>query len=144
MQRGSIKGFAKRRDANEPQIIAALEAVGAKVVRLSDIGLPDLLVGYSGETYLFEVKREAGPRGGTSHSRLTEDQELWWKEWKGRTPVIVRTPEDALLALGVRVSNVSAGAGFWSRCREHPECDGRNETCCCKDTHEFGTYPRRG
>ena len=73
-------------------------------------GLPDLLVGHRGRTFLIEVKHAPGPRGGTHRSGnksrggdgvLTADQLAWWSAWRGAPPVIVRTPEEALAAIGV-------------------------------------------
>jgi hypothetical protein len=77
-------------DANQAQIVAALRRIGASVVTLGHVGngCPDLLVGYRGKTLLLEVKMEKG--------RMTEDQEKWWTGWNGRTPVIVRTQEQAI------------------------------------------------
>jgi hypothetical protein len=73
-----------RRDANEPEIVQALEAVGADVYRLSGRGLPDLLVRFRGVLYAGEVK--------TAKGRLRASQ--------GAFPVW-RTVDDALTAIGV-------------------------------------------
>lgn len=89
-----------RRDANEAAIVAAMTAAGASVTPVSAKGAPDLLVGFRGETTLLEVKREEGPKGGTSRGRLTKDQIAWRAAWRGRPPVIVRTPAEALAAIG--------------------------------------------
>lgn len=97
--------YAKNRDANEPEIVKALEGVGATVQRLSECGLPDLLVGYRGATFLLEVKRE-GKNGGRRHyggldeRGLNEQQQKWWAKWNGAQPVIVTNPQEALCALG--------------------------------------------
>src|SRR5947208_3539339 len=97
------------RDANEREIVEALVNIGASVTRLNETGVPDLLVGYQGTTYLLEVKRPRGPRGGVTSSttakkradsgEMTEAQERWWARWNGGRPVVVRTPEDALQAV---------------------------------------------
>jgi Holliday junction resolvase len=92
-----------RRDTNEQDIVEALVAAGASVARIGRDGVPDLLVGYLGETYLLEVKREAGPRGGTKGKKLNAKQQTFWQGWKGRAPVLVRTVEEALKAIGVGV-----------------------------------------
>jgi hypothetical protein len=84
MRRGAA---GKRRDANEPAIIAALRAVGATVEQLSGPNLPDLLVGFCGGNWLFEVKTEKG--------KLRPNQHLWQDLWHG-TVNIVRTPDEAL------------------------------------------------
>ena len=111
--------YAARRDAAEPAIVAALRAAGASVEIISNgDGLPDLMVGYRGVTYHLEVKNPTGPRGGKSGggaSRpgqggdgvLTRDQRAWWAAWRGAPPVIVRTPVEALAAIGVNVSEAA-------------------------------------
>lgn len=83
---------AARRDANEPDIVSALEAVGASVTRLDGEGVPDLLVGWCSRTFLLEVK---GPSGG-----LTAAQREWWATWKGGSGHVVRCADDALRAIG--------------------------------------------
>ena len=57
---------AAKRDANEREIIDALEAHGVSVTQLSQEGVPDLLCSYRGRWFLVEVKSEKG--------KLTEDQ----------------------------------------------------------------------
>ena len=107
----SIHRRAARRDQNEDAIVAALEAAGASVTRIGAEGVPDLLCGYAGATYLLEVKAPLGARGGVhsnSHSLKsrggdgvrTAAQVAWWAAWRGAPPVIVRTPAEALAAIG--------------------------------------------
>jgi hypothetical protein len=125
----SIHRRAARRDDNEAAIIAVLLAAGASVTRLNGSGETptvvdgkartiyggetDLLVGIAGRTLLIEVKRERGPRGGKrgggrsrpgmgGDGELTADQIAWRAAWKGSPPVIVRTPDEALAAIGAR------------------------------------------
>ena len=86
------------RDANEPQIVAALEGVGASVIRLDKP--VDLLVGYRGRNLLLEVKTPLGPKGGRSHSKATPEQRDFFARWRGQFSV-VRTVEEALAAIGV-------------------------------------------
>ena len=90
-----------KRDKNEPEIIAALEAVGATVEQLpTGRGVPDLLVGVSRygkfdiqrRNFLLEVKTEKG--------KLNEKQTKWFKSWNGQAEV-VRTPEEALAVIGI-------------------------------------------
>jgi hypothetical protein len=90
---------ARKRDDNEPDIVKALQAVGAVVHRLDETGVPDLMVGWGRRTHLLEVKCELGPRGG-DRSKLTPDQVTWHQGWKGEPAVIVRTPIEALRAIG--------------------------------------------
>jgi Holliday junction resolvase len=80
-------GQARRRDANEPAIVRALEAIGAHVTRISGEGAPDILVRYKGILVAFEVKSAKGKR--------TEAQtETAWP--------IVRSVEDVLQQMGIR------------------------------------------
>lgn len=78
-----------RRDANEPEIIQALEAIGATVEQLNRP--VDLLVGFRGRNYLLEVK---APRG-----TLTGDQIDFIADWRGDEVVTVTTPEEAISAI---------------------------------------------
>lgn len=101
---------AARRDENEPEIVQALEAVGATVERLTGDGLPDLLVGWRGQMWLLEVKLTLTARGSVQPGRhrnhsggqgdKTAAQVAWWAWWKGPPPVVVRSSADALAAIG--------------------------------------------
>lgn len=103
----SINRYAARRDENEQAVVDALEAAGASVTRL---GQPmDLLVGYQGRNTLLEVKKPLGPRGGKSSANkqasggdavYTKKQLDWRKAWRGELPITVRTPAEALAAIG--------------------------------------------
>jgi Holliday junction resolvase len=79
----SLNRYAKRRDANEKQIVDALQAVGASVVRL-DKPL-DLLVGINGRCYIIEVKTEKG--------RLTKDQKKFIALWRGQYAIVTNVDE---------------------------------------------------
>lgn len=84
---------AAKRDQNEPEIVAALRALGAFVWLLDQP--VDLLVGYRGRWHLLEVKR---PKVG----RLTEGQrELVRLSTGGAIPPVhvVKTPGEALEAV---------------------------------------------
>ena len=97
--------YARRRDANEALIIAALQAVGASVQQLDGDGLPDLLVGRAGENYLLEVKQEHGKAGvgmKRTKSGLRDSQEKWLVAWKGGRVVVVTNADEALRAVGAR------------------------------------------
>lgn len=83
---------AARRDSNELAIKAALEQLGATVVQLSQKGLPDLLIGFRGETYLLEVKTKTG--------KLTPAQIAFREAWQGKPIVVIRSLEEALEVLG--------------------------------------------
>ncbi len=87
---------AARRDSAEPAIVSALVKAGASVVKLSDTGVPDLLVGFENNNYLIEVK--------TGKAKLTPEQDEFFAGWKGYV-LIARTPEAALSIIGVRPEN---------------------------------------
>lgn len=78
-------GQARRRDSNEPDIIDALERIGALVLRVSGPGLPDLFVRYRGTWYAMEVKTAKGKR--TDAQQVTQFP-------------IVRSPEEAIRVVG--------------------------------------------
>jgi hypothetical protein len=59
---------------------------------------PDLLVGYKGQTLLFEVKDGFKP---PSARLLTEDQLRWHGVWKGGALAVVDSPDAALRMIGV-------------------------------------------
>jgi hypothetical protein len=85
---------AARIDANQQEIVKALQAIGASVAPLSTVGsgMPDLLVGFKGKNFLLEVKDgEKAP----SARRLTDDQLLWLAAWKGQSAVVYSI-EDAV------------------------------------------------
>jgi hypothetical protein len=94
-----------RRDDGEVDIIAALRAAGASVTQISGKGVPDLLVGFRGATYLCEVKAPVGPRGGASRSgqKLAASQKKFKAEWRGSPVHVVRSVEAALNVIGVLV-----------------------------------------
>jgi hypothetical protein len=82
-------------DANQGPIVDALRGVGATVQVLSEVGhgCPDLLVGWRGRTYLFEVKTESGA--------LNENEAEWATSWRGERVKVVRSTQSALAAIGV-------------------------------------------
>lgn len=91
---------AARVDQNQEQIVEALRAVGATVQTLAAVGkgVPDLLVGYKGQTLLLEVKDGRKP---PSERKLTEDQLVWHRNWNGGPLAVVDGVDSALRMLGV-------------------------------------------
>lgn len=88
----SIHRHAARSDENQPQIIEALRNAGAKVYHIRQ---PlDLLVAFRGKFYVMEVKT---PTGTLSPSQKDVIQEM---AYAGCWPNLVRSPEDALRAIG--------------------------------------------
>ena len=91
---------AARTDQNHEEIVKALRDVGATVQSLAAVGhgVPDLLVGFCGQTILIEVKDAKQP---PSKRRLTEDQIRWHGAWCGGPVAVVDGIEAALRVLGV-------------------------------------------
>ncbi len=81
-----------KRDANEPEIIAALLAVGASVDQVSEKGQPDLDVGFRDVNYRIEVKNG-------KYAKLSKGQQEWFDNWRGQKAV-VWTVEEALRVIG--------------------------------------------
>lgn len=90
-------------DRNASAVVSALRAAGATVWYIESAagvaGLPDLLVGHRGATYLLEVKT---PRG-----RIKDAQAAFIRDWRGGPAIIVRSPEQALAAIGLAVQAAS-------------------------------------
>lgn len=83
--------------------MAALLAAGAAVQKLSEPGVPDLLVSYGDVLHLLEVKNpdaKGGGRYNTGEGSLTSTQTKWWSKWTGKKPVIVQNAAEALAAIG--------------------------------------------
>lgn len=87
----SINRRAAKRDANEGEIVEALEGIGCSVLKLSGAGIPDLACYFRSTWYLLDVKGK--------HGRLTEDQ-TWSEDISPDAVKIVRSPEQALEAIG--------------------------------------------
>ncbi len=79
-------GAKKRRDALEPELLAALHRLGVQAWQLHGTGLPDLLCYFRGRFFALEVKSPGG--------KLTEAQRP--APWP-----IVRSLEDACAVLGI-------------------------------------------
>jgi len=88
---------ANKIDANQNDIVAALRKAGATVRIVSQgEGIPDLLVGFKGETFLLEVKDGQKP---PSARQLTPAEKKFFDEWTGGICAIVESVEDALKLL---------------------------------------------
>lgn len=86
---------AKRVDANQPEIVAALRKAGCSVQHLHELGqgCPDVVVGCRGRNYLLEIK-------SSSTAKMTPLERWWHDEWKGQV-ARVDTVDEALAAVGV-------------------------------------------
>ena len=91
---------AAKIDANQEAVVTALRAAGATVQSLAGVGkgVPDLLVGYKGQTLLLEIKDGNKP---PSKRSLNEDQLRWHGNWKGGALAVVDSPDAALRMSGV-------------------------------------------
>ena len=83
-----------RVDANQKEIVQTIRGFGASVTVLSDVGCgcPDLVVGYRGHNFLFEVKDNTKP---PSQQKLTTDQLKWHNGWRGSAQII-KCPADVV------------------------------------------------
>lgn len=90
--------YRQRKDLNQPEIVQALEAVGADVYVMH--APCDLLVGFRGRNLLLEVKR---PKVG----KVTPAQAKWNARWRGQRAT-VKTPEEAIAAI---TGGATDGAG---------------------------------
>lgn len=80
-------GQARKRDANEPEIVRALEDIGCTVLRVSGPAVPDLLVHVRGRWLPIEVKAKGG--------KLTPAQEALYQH----APYPIVTSPDEAVAL---------------------------------------------
>jgi hypothetical protein len=89
---------AARVDANQNEIVETLRRVGASVAVTSHVGggFPDIVVGFRGVNYLFEIKDGSKP---PSKRRLTEDEQGWHDGWNGEV-IVVNSADEALKEIG--------------------------------------------
>jgi len=85
---------AAKVDANQPDIVKALRAIGATVAVTSTVGqgFPDICVGFRGRNFMIEVKDGRKP---PSERRLTPDQVDFHAAWRGEV-VVVESVEQAI------------------------------------------------
>jgi Holliday junction resolvase len=79
--------YARKIDANQPEVVKALRAAGCTVQHLHAVGegCPDLLCAVHGETFLIEVKDGAKP---PSKQALTPDQVTWHNTWGAEVHIV--------------------------------------------------------
>jgi hypothetical protein len=82
---------ACHRDAAEPGIRAEVEKAGGTWQPLNGKDIPDALVGFAGQTELWEIK--------TGNAKLKPGQDRWHKAWRGSPVRVVRTEAHARKAL---------------------------------------------
>lgn len=88
---------AARVDANQSDIVDDLRKVGCSIQHLhkEGMGCPDLLIGWRGRNWLFEVKDPAKP---PSERKLTEMQVRWHRDWRGQV-MVIHSAEEALAVM---------------------------------------------
>lgn len=86
-------------DDNQKQIVETLRRLGFSVQSIAAIGngAPDLLVGYEGKNYLFEVKDGNKP---PSKQQLSEDEKKWHSLWRGGCDIVKTAEEIVAIILG--------------------------------------------
>ena len=74
-------------DGNQKQLVADLRKLGAAVVPTHTLGKgkPDILVGYRGRNFWFEIKDPAQP---PSKRKLTSDEKKFHEKWPGQVAVV--------------------------------------------------------
>ncbi|MDJ0728128.1 MAG: hypothetical protein QNJ38_23775 [Prochloraceae cyanobacterium] len=77
-----LSPIVRRVDLNQKQIVKELREYGATVAHTHIIGkgFPDIVVGYSGKNYFFEIKNPG--------KKLTEKESVWIDSWRGQVNVI--------------------------------------------------------
>lgn len=87
----------KRIDDNQKQIVKDLRKIGATVQSIASIGngCPDILVGYRGKNFVFEIK---DGNKSLSQTKLTFLEKKWHDEWNGKVHTIY-SANDAILIL---------------------------------------------
>lgn len=89
------RGAPRGKDANQDEIVEALEKVGCTVLDLSAIGgVYDILAGRLGINYLIEIKNPE------TRGKLSKSQEDFYQWWHGQRAVAT-TVEEALFIVGV-------------------------------------------
>lgn len=81
-------------DDNQAELVQELRQMGVSVTHLHAVGkgCPDILCGWRGRNWLFEIKDGAKP---PSARKLTPAQNLWHATWSGQATVIT-TAQQAL------------------------------------------------
>jgi hypothetical protein len=83
---------AAKIDANQPEIVEALRAVGISVQSLAEVGsgVPDLLCAVNSINFIIEVKMPG--------EHLTPKQKSWHRDWRGRTHVAYNIEQALMIA----------------------------------------------
>ena len=92
--------YAAKVDANQADIVRDLRDMGCSVTLLHAVGggVPDLMVGWQGETFLLEIKDGNKP---PSARKKTDAQVIWHDAWRGKPVAVVCNIREALEAIGI-------------------------------------------
>ena len=92
---------AARVDENQPEIVRLLQQHFVSVQQLHMVGrgCPDIICGWQGTNYLFEIKN---PKKPPNQRKLTPDELEFMHTWKGQVAVI-HTAADALKIMGIEI-----------------------------------------
>lgn len=84
----------KRADDNQPDVVRVLRQMGVSVAvtHIVGKGFPDIVCGFRGNNWLFEIKN---PDKKPSERKLTGDEPEFHLLWKGQIDII-ETAEDAM------------------------------------------------
>lgn len=87
-----------KRDGNQDQIVAELRQAGVSVAVTHQLGggFPDIVTGFRGQNYQFEIKDPGQP---PSKRKLTPAEEKYHDEWKGQVDIIL-SADEALNIMG--------------------------------------------
>lgn len=82
----------RKKDANHPEVVRALEHIGVRVIDLSAVGggVPDILCSYRGINVLLEIKRPgvAGKKRGAVQNETNRKQSSFRENWLGPVAVV--------------------------------------------------------
>lgn len=101
--------YAAKIDANQPEIVEGLRAIGASVESLAKMGRgwPDIAVGYNGINFLLEIANPETRHGqskvsSTDHysKKTNEAQRAWYQSWRGRVDVVFTLAEAVHIVTG--------------------------------------------
>ncbi|ARM83966.1 hypothetical protein [Marinobacter salarius] len=92
---------AGRVDANQPEIVAAFRNMGCTVAITSNVrgGFPDIVVGINGLNLLVEIKDGSKI---PSARKLTEDEQIFHDNWRGRAVVVESVDDVVALVNGIQ------------------------------------------
>ena len=93
MRRLGNRMFSSRQDSNHAGIVKDLRLLGYQVHEMKSVGggFPDILVARNGKMALLEIKTEDG--------ELNDKQKQWHSKWEGPEVGIIRTTEQAIIAV---------------------------------------------